>query len=244
MASTLSDSPPMLDRPGTPIVPPPLSWTARKVAVIGLACALVGGILGFRIGEPDRPGAASVDVGFLQDMIDHHDQAVYMGKLAMGDVPAPVDTFAREVVQTQQWETGRMDAWLQDWGYARGDPERSNAMAWMGHATPAPSMPGMASDVDLERLEAADGTEAGVLFLQLMREHHLGGAEMAEYAAEHASRAKVRELADLMARNQRSEVREYDLVLRSMGAPEPPTPPASSDAGTQDAVAGHAEHGG
>lgn len=193
-------------------------WTvglALLVAVLAAAVAFGGGYL---VGRPDRPDADSVDVGFVRDMIDHHDNGVLMAEsiVQTPDVDPVVRTFAREVVRWQRWEVGMMDGWLRDWGWERGDPDRT-AMTWMGMAVPADRMPGMQDDDALDRLREATGREADRLFLTMMREHHEAGVHMAEQAARHAGRAKVRDLAQLMATNQAGEIREYDLALQRLG---------------------------
>src|SRR5262249_44285550 len=146
------------------------------------------------------PGNDSVDVGFLRDMIDHHDGAVAMARIALRkqDLAPITRSFAEEVVLDQQREIGIMDTYLTDWGKVRGDPDRL-AMRWMTSSVPASHMPGMPSQDQLNQLEAAKGSEANRLFLTLMRTHHEGGVHMAQYAAEHASANKVRKLATRMA---------------------------------------------
>jgi uncharacterized protein (DUF305 family) len=86
-------------------------------------------------------------------------------------------------------------------------------MAWMGMPTPLRQMPGMATPEQVEALRDAKGAEADRLFLELMTQHHLGGAHMSEFAAAEAADPKVRELAQRMATNQRIEVNEYQLAL-------------------------------
>jgi uncharacterized protein (DUF305 family) len=56
-------------------------------------------------------------------------------------------------------------------------------------------MPGMASAEDIARLTALTGTEAEVLFLQLMIDHHRGGVEMAEALLERSDNPVVTPLA-------------------------------------------------
>jgi uncharacterized protein (DUF305 family) len=74
-------------------------------------------------------------------------------------------------------------------------------------------MPGMQPPQAMDALEAATGDDAGRLFLTMMRDHHLGGVHMAEYAAEHGSDDDIRDLATRMARNQRVEANEYRAQL-------------------------------
>jgi uncharacterized protein (DUF305 family) len=110
-----------------------------------------------------------------------------------------------------------MDAWLADWGYARGDLDRRDIMAWMDSPPlGVADMPGIQPDERLEELEAATGVDKARLFLTMMRAHHEGGIHMAEYAAEHASTEKVRDFARFVATNQRKEVVEYDVKLATL----------------------------
>ena len=194
------------------------AWpVGRALLVVVLAAAVAFGG-GYLVGRPDRPSANSVDVGFVQDMIDHHDNGVLMAEAVVQapDVDPTVRAFAREVVRWQRWEVGIMDAWLRDWGHERGDPDRT-AMSWMGMPVPVDRMPGLQDEAALDRLRSATGRDADRLFLTMMREHHQAGVHMSEHAARHAGEAKVRELAELMATNQAGEIREYDLALDRLG---------------------------
>jgi len=194
-----------------------LQWIVGVVAVLFLAGAAGYAIRAFA--EPDPDTLSTVDEGFLVDMIDHHDQAVEMAIIAQERASDPsVRSFAGEVIIQQRWEIGIMESVLGRAGAGRGtDPERP-AMAWMGMATvPAAQMPGMASAEDIQALRTAPPDEVNTLFLELMAEHHVAGAEMAEYEAEHGSNAYVRQFASDIARNQRSEIAEYRLVLERLG---------------------------
>ncbi len=188
------------------------SWP--RVIVLVVAFAWLAGAFGWFIADrPATPG--SVDAGFCLDMIAHHEQAVEMAlmELANGESPV-VKGFAQEVVIFQQYEIGRMDEQLADWGMVRQD-RGTTAMKWMGMAVPANAMPGMATQKQLTQLRESKGAAADGLFLDLMAEHHRGGVHMASYAAEHAKDAGVRALGAAMKRNQSIEINEYrDTVTR------------------------------
>lgn len=176
------------------------------VLAVALVAVLGGVVLERRTGTPS---ADSVDVGFLQDMRSHHDQAVQMASVAAATAGNPqVRDFAREVLIFQQYEIGYMEALLEEWGAFPADPKRT-AMEWMGMRSSVEAMPGMASEEELERLADATGAEADELFLQLMTDHHRGGLHMARYAAEHAKDPRVRDLAARMAKTQQAEIGEY-----------------------------------
>jgi uncharacterized protein (DUF305 family) len=207
-------------RPSQTSPPPAPGWPFGKVFVLALAVGLLGLVAGWVFAQPDPPSESSVDVGFLRDMIDHHDQAVYMAQITVSKpgIDNTVRAFAQEVLIAQRWEIGRMDAWLDDWGLLRGDPDRT-AMRWMGMSSSVPAMPGMQPEERVDELVAATGPDANRLFLTMMKDHHQGGVHMAKDAARHAGSKKVRELADTMARNQETEIREYEQVMARLGIP-------------------------
>ncbi len=197
----------------------PLGWIASMAALMYFA-ASIGYILGIRYDSSPDPN--QVDVGFLQDMISHHEQAVEMSNIELADGAVPdVQAFAREILTFQAYEIGLMEGRLAHWGLGPADrPEM--AMAWMDLPVPVDQMPGLASEEEMARIRRAGGTEIDALFVRLMQDHHRGGAHMAEYAAEAGSDPAVRELAARMARNQRIEVRELEAARERAGlAPEP-----------------------
>jgi uncharacterized protein (DUF305 family) len=184
-----------------------LSWP--KVAVVALAMAFLGFAVAV-VATQDRPPAAdSVDVGFLQDMITHHDQAIQMARvtLAYGEDPV-INSYAQDVLADQSYETGVMTKMLGEWGYTRDD-RSDQAMAWMGMPVPVAQMPGLLSDEQTAEFKAARGRDLDRLFLERMAEHHRGGIHMAEAAAETAGSSDVRQLAQRMAHNQSGEIDEY-----------------------------------
>lgn len=206
-----------------------LSW--GQVAVLGVALAFLGFAVGIFVSRDNPPGADSTDVGFYQDMISHHDQAIQMATLAVPKAENPtVRGFASDVLAFQEWEMGVMDRTLHEWGYSRAD-RSPTAMQWMGMAVPVEEMPGMATEEEMQALTDASGLEFDTMFLQLMADHHSGGLHMAEYAAANADDHDVRELAARMARNQAIEINEYvalgeraglDLDIERVPVPEGP----------------------
>jgi uncharacterized protein (DUF305 family) len=199
--------------------PPARSNRWGWIGVAAAAAFLVGALgylAGVRLAEsPDE--LSDTDIGFLQDMIDHHDQAVELSllQLANGSDETARD-FAQETIIFQRREIGIMETYLADGGANRGDVPR-DVMGWMNMTTPLAEMDGMASPEQIAELEAARGADADRLFLELMREHHRGGIHMAEWAAEFGSNERVKELAGRIAEYQRIEVKEYDLLMQKLG---------------------------
>jgi uncharacterized protein (DUF305 family) len=195
-----------------------LSWWQHPVNVIALvvAMALIGGMVGWLIADSqsDTSGSA-VDVGFLQDMRTHHEQAVEMAFTYLGlpDTNPVLRTVAGSIVVGQEIEIGRMIQMLRDM-HAPEAAETDQAMGWMGHSVPASQMPGMATEAQLEQLAASSGAAADQLFVELMTAHHKGGIEMANDAATRASLEKVRSMAASMASAQQSDIVEMQQQLQ------------------------------
>jgi uncharacterized protein (DUF305 family) len=212
---------------------------ALAIAVLFLAVAS-GYYLGVREAAP--PGDGSIDVGFLEDMIAHHEQALQLSNAELlNGVDPTAKTFAGEIVLFQSYEIGLMERQLNEWGYERGAHEV--AMRWMGgDGLPVEAMPGLASHAELDALADASGPQADSLFIALMRDHHAGGVHMAAYAAEHARSPFVRDLAARMARNQRIEINEMAAARDRAGLPANP-PGFQADAIAPPAVhQGHSQH--
>ena len=196
--------------------------TSRTLLAALLSALLAGGI-GFVVpGLVDRdtgetPPESSVDVGFLRDMSDHHDQAVRLAviELDRGESRA-LQGMALDTVALQRHEIGLMEARLVDWGHGRGDLPR-DAMAWMGMAAPVTRMPGMATEADIASFAAATGADADRAFVRLMTAHHVGGIHMAERAARDARTPMVRELAERIAKTQQLEVVDLDRAAAQLG---------------------------
>ncbi len=209
------------------IAPEERWYSVRHVIAASFSCLLLGLGAGtaystqkYSSRAQDRFRFTEVDQGFVNDMLDHHDQAVEMSLITLDrpGISAAVKRFATEVIVFQRYEIGLLEARLDEWGVDRGAEDRV-AMAWMGMGTTVVDMPGMASSDDLLRLKNAAGVEADREFLTLMRAHHKGGVHMAEFARDNASDAEVAVLATRMATDQKLEVEEYTKTLNGLVKP-------------------------
>ena len=197
-------------------------------ALVLLLVGATGGLLVGRAGVPEVPAADSVDVGFLQDMSVHHQQAVEMATWEQEHTSDPgLRQLACDIQSTQIGQVGRMQGWLELWG-ASAQPVGRTYMTWMAgsptgahdHAVTASgvaTMPGMASAEELKKLRASTGKDLDVLFLQLMLRHHQGGGGMLSYAATNASQEPVRNLAAQMLSAQTAETSYLTQLLTTRG---------------------------
>src|SRR5204862_7426771 len=118
-----------------------------RLIVLGVALMFLGGSIGYFVSQRSDapPGAGSVDVGFLQDMRYHHDQATQMS-LAYLEKPAAqqdpqLRIIASEILLGQQLEAGAMVQLLHEFGQPDSN-ESGTAMGWMSMPLPLTSMIG------------------------------------------------------------------------------------------------------
>ncbi len=194
-----------------------LPWWQHPLNILTLivTAAILAGMLGWMVGDSrSRVEHNDVDTGFLQDMRVHHEQAVLMGIIYrnLPDTDPGLRTVARSIVTGQSIEVGRMIQLLRSFGEGEIS-EADSPMIWMGMVGGHSSMPGIASDEDLDELGRLSGPAADELFVDLMTAHHLGGIEMAEFAAENAVNDEVRLMAASMASAQRGEIFEMTQLL-------------------------------
>ena len=194
-----------------------LPWWQRPTNIFTLlvTVALVAAMVGWLVEDATSQNDTSeVDIGFLQDMRVHHEQAVDMSfiYLQLPDTSAGLSTDASGIVVGQSQEIGRMIQLLRDAGAPEAALLDGPAMVWMGDemSTSYDEMPGMASKGQLDQLRTASGNQADELFVRLMTEHHQGGIEMAEFAADNGSNGEVTRFATAIARSQRTEIVELE----------------------------------
>lgn len=194
-----------------------LSWWQHPANVIALvvATALIAGMIGWLIvdGAADE-GGSEVDVGFLQDMRIHHEQAVEMAfsYLALPDTDPALRTVSRSILFGQSIDIGRMIQMLRGLD-APEAAETDEAMAWMGMPTTHDLMPGMATQEQLGELANSAGATADRLLVELMVAHHEGGVHMAEAAADAGDNAEVRAMAEAVVDGQRGEIVELQRLV-------------------------------
>ncbi len=188
-------------------------------AVVALVVGAVGAVLVVRATDRTSVLDTGADAGFARDMQTHHHQAVEMGFLVRDRTDDPaVRTLALDIITSQQQQAGQMYGWLVQWGLPQTGPREP--MAWAGgehgHGEGG-TMPGMATDQQLDELREAEGIEAERIFLELMTEHHRGGVDMARAALADARTDEVLTLAGAIERAQATEIDLMQTMLAERG---------------------------
>jgi uncharacterized protein (DUF305 family) len=118
---------------------------------------------------PQGAPYTEADVRFMQGMIAHHAQAIYMSRMAGAHGANPrLLRFAQKIDQSQVAEIALMQQWLRANRQAAPDTSSWRTM----------QMPGMLTGEQLETLDAARGPGFDRRFLVLMIQHHQGALRM------------------------------------------------------------------
>ena len=109
------------------------------------------------------------DVRFMQGMIAHHAQAIFMSRLAAAHGANPrLQRFAIKIDQSQTTEIRLMQGWLRANGQMAPDTSSYHTVM----------MPGMLTGEQVAQLDGATGPAFDKAFLTLMIQHHLGALQM------------------------------------------------------------------
>lgn len=174
---------------------------------------------------------SEVDIGFVQSMSQHHDQAITMAQIAEQKGGPWVRQFARGIVLKQLSEMGLIAGWLGVWKTPMRPSD--NTMSWLEkgknpnapidalylqqcRATPG-LMPGMFTLEQMNELRKMEGTQFDYRFLQMMIEHHQGGIPMATFALNNGESHLVKSMAKSIVREQSIEIGVMSKVMKSLG---------------------------
>ncbi|MFF5209550.1 DUF305 domain-containing protein [Streptosporangium sp. NPDC000396] len=152
-----------------------------------------------------QPGAAfnDADSAFAQMMIPHHEQAVEMAELAETRAADPeVKELAAKIKAAQDPEITIMTGWLPAWKVAPSEGDHG------GHG-----MPGMMTEADMGKLQAAKGAEFDRMFAKLMIAHHRGAITMAKTEQEQGASPEAKELAKTVETAQQAEIAQMQKLL-------------------------------
>ena len=180
--------------------------------------------------EIAKSSYTDADVGFMQGMIVHHQQAVEMSQLVEARTNnEEVVTIAGRILSSQADEIEFMNEWLSDRGektvmvgmdhsgHDHSNMDHSGHM--MGHSMDHSQMAGMASAQDMAKLATLEGTEFDRLFLTLMIAHHEGAITMVDDLLDQPGSASDPVLFQFVSdieNDQQSEIDQMDVMLAGL----------------------------
>ena len=175
--------------------------------------------------ESDLKKFNQADVDFMTGMIAHHAQALIMSDLAAKNGAAPsVQVLASRIINAQKDEIALMQKWLRDREQPVPEVHIEGLMLMihglgdhqhMDHT----NMRGMLSQVELNALGEAQGTQFDQLFLTGMINHHSGAVFMVEnlFATDGTMQDDaIFKIASDIQVDQRTEIARMRLMLKEM----------------------------
>lgn len=188
-----------------------LAMSALAVSLTLTACAggTNTGMEGMHHESSAAPTAAQFndpDVAFAMTMIPHHEQAIEMADMLLekNGIDERVVSLAEDIKAAQGPEIETMTEWLEAWGHPY------EGMEGMNHGD------GMMTEADMDALAAAEGTEAGRLFLEQMIEHHDGAITMAEQEVSTGENPDAIDLAKRIVQSQSAEIAHMQQILATL----------------------------
>lgn len=136
---------------------------------------------------------------FLSSMIVHHQGAVQMAQMAIGNAShQEIKDMANNIITAQTSEIAQMQGWQKAWGYTTSDATTANAVKQM-----QTEMDGM-----MAQLNGKTGDAFDKAFLAQMMMHHQEAIDMAKPAGTNASHEDVKTIADNIITAQTKEVNQ------------------------------------
>jgi uncharacterized protein (DUF305 family) len=208
---------------------------AAAAVLAGCASAPNGGAdsLPPLIGGPavavERPAPSAADVHFMSGMIPHHAQAVIIADWAMERAAdRRVRVLAERMAVGQADEIALIQDWLRQNNQTVPAADATHHVMDHGGMQHPMLMPGMLTDEEMARLDAATGVAFDRLFLTLMIRHHEGAIIMVNelFASEGAAREPfIFEFASHVYADQTTEIHHMQQILASLdggsSSPEP-----------------------
>ena len=168
-------------------------------------------------GIPPTPHTPA-DVEFMQGMIHHHAQALWMTALVPKRTKnREVRLIAERMGISQQTEIGQM----QDWLTARGEPApKPHRVHGHAHGIGLRPMPGMLTKQQMKRLQSARGRAFDRLFLRFMIQHHQGALTMVDdlYEGDSGNEPEIGLFARHVDADQRIEIARMQELLARLDA--------------------------
>lgn len=156
------------------------------------------------------------DVTFLQDMIVHHAQAVVMGDIVKGRLTdSKVRGIADRIRDEQKPEMRGMATTLRSWG-EKVPVEATNPTLGSRSGHSHHSMPGMATQAELDELSRAKGAEVDRLYLDLMIDHHEGALKMCTTLGDKGADERTGELGDEIHVTQSKQITQMKAMRQRL----------------------------
>jgi uncharacterized protein (DUF305 family) len=148
------------------------------------------------------PGASEqpYDLQYIDSMMHHHDGAIQMAEMVLRrSEREELRKFAQKIIEDQKRENARMKARRDQWY-----PGKASAM---NMELPGMKMSEMSPD-DTKMMEAMQGKDFDVHFIDMMIPHHEGAVKMSRELLAKGEHAELKSLAEQIITAQEAEIKQ------------------------------------
>lgn len=146
---------------------------------------------------------APYDVQFLDTMLKHHQEALDMSQMALGNAQsAEVKSLAQRIIDDQEKESNELKKMRK-----RVDADASEAVNM--------KLPGMMF-MDMQKLESATGKNFDHMFLDMMVKHHKGAIEMAQAELKQGNNSEAKAKAQVIIDKQTKEIAQMKPIREGL----------------------------
>jgi uncharacterized protein (DUF305 family) len=150
------------------------------------------------------------DVGFVQMMVPHHEQAIEMAEIAHERTQSTeVRALAEEIRAAHDPQLTALTGLLESWGAAPADDGMAG-MEGMGHS----GMSGMTGQGGMDALAGASGAAFDSMFLEMMIVHHESAVADAQRAVAEGTNPQAKDLAAQIVSSQTAELDQMRQLLQ------------------------------
>ncbi len=151
--------------------------------------------------RPSSPAAADApyDLQFLDTMTAQCQSAIDIAKpIAAKSDNAALKSFAAKIIRDRNNQIAQMKIWRGKW-FADKPPAVNMEM---------PGITDSVKGINMKKLEAGDGKQLDLRFLDIMTQHHEGSLIMLKEAPDKAEHAEIKTLANEIIKNQENEIKQ------------------------------------
>ena len=178
-------------------------------------------MMGFRnqYGLSKNIAATNINRHFIEQMIPHHEDAIYMAEIALAKANhQEIKNLANDILRTQKAEIDQMKTWYRDW-FGTEVPENGTVMGQHGMtAISAMHMGMMGDETDTNALRNAQNFDDFEReFIKQMIPHHQMAAMMANMLLQSTNRQEMKELAQNIIDAQTQEINDMRQWYQAWG---------------------------
>lgn len=190
--------------------------TANR-SLLALACLMIWALAASAIEHRTMAAAtdrATIDREFIDMMMTHHRQGIEMAHLAetKGQLPQ-LKEFAARVIADQEKDVQELQA-IRERLFS-GQPQ-TDGISIRGKLMTMAEMQRM-SEMDMEKLQAATGTEFDHTFLDLFIKHHQMAIQMSREVVKRGGQAEVKGFARMTISKQSKDIGEMSRMKAQVG---------------------------